>query len=73
MNRVSRVLLSAALLGAAGSAPAARPDQASPQESPVPPPATAPAATPATPDPLLEFVPRERLKADSVVALPVDI
>jgi len=72
MNRVSRVLLSAALLGAAGSAPAARPDQAAPQEAPVPAPTTAP-ATPATPDPLLEFVPHERLKADSVVALPVDI
>jgi hypothetical protein len=72
MNRVSRVLLSAALLGAASSAPAARPDQAPPQETPGPAPAAAPAA-PATPDPLLEFVPRERLKADSVVALPVDI
>ena len=71
MNRVSRVLLSAALLGAAGSAPAARPDQ-SPQGAPVPAPAATPAA-PASPDPLLEFVPRERLKADSVVALPVDI
>lgn len=70
MNRVSRVLLSAALLGAAGSAPAARPDQAAPQETPAP--TTTPAA-PATPDPLLEFVPHERLKADSVVALPVDI
>lgn len=72
MNRVSRVLLSAALLGAAASAPAARPEQAPPQETPAPKPPTAP-ATSASPDPLLEFVPHERLKADSVVALPVDI
>jgi hypothetical protein len=63
MNRVSRVLLAGVLLGAAGSAPAARLDQA---------PSVAP-LTPQTPDPLLEFVPREKLKADSVVALPVDI
>jgi hypothetical protein len=74
MRRVSRVLLTAALLASAGSAPA-RPDQAPTEETP-PPPASAPAATPPAttpPDPLQEFVPREKLKADSVVALPVDI
>ena len=67
MNRASRVLLTAVLLGAASGAPAARLEQAPPAET---------APTPATPspaDPLQEFVPRERLKADSVVALPVDI
>jgi hypothetical protein len=62
MRRASRLLLAALLLGAAGSAPAARLEQD---------PSAAP--TPAPPDPLLEFVPGERLKADSVVALPVDI
>lgn len=58
MKRVTRVLLTGLVLVAATSAPAARVEE-TPAERP--------------PDPLEEFVPRERLKADSVVALPVDI
>lgn len=65
MKRASRVVLTAVLLGAASGAPAARLEQAPTAE-------TAPSPVPA-PDPLLEFVPQERLKADSIVALPVDI
>lgn len=69
MRRASRVLLTAVLLASAVSAPAARLEQAPTAETP--PPASPPAT--AAPDPLQEFVPREKLKADSVVALPVDI
>jgi len=60
----TRIVLTAVLLCAAGAAPAG------PQaESPAPP---VPAASP-SPDPLEEFVPHERVKADSVVAMPVDL
>jgi hypothetical protein len=70
--RVSLVLL--ALLGLAGSGSGPRPVAAAPQEpSGAPPaPATPPSATPAK-DPLLEFVPKEHVPADSAVSFPVDI
>jgi hypothetical protein len=63
-----------ALLGLAGPGPgprpatAAPPQAAPPTESPSPPPATAPGR-----DPLLEFVPKEHVPADSAVSFPVDI
>ncbi|HEY7513184.1 MAG TPA: hypothetical protein VIC87_01840 [Vicinamibacteria bacterium] len=62
--RASLVLL--ALLGFAGPGPGLPPAAAAPQETP-------PAATPAPPDPLLEFVPKEHVPADSAVSFPVDI
>lgn len=67
--RASLVLL--ALLGLAGPGPGPRPVLAGPQEPSASPPAP-PAATPAK-DPLLEFVPREHVPADSAVSFPVDI
>ena len=82
MKRISRCLLLAWLVASAVATPAAH---AVPQETtpPPPPPSSieppAPAPTPAagstpTPrDPLEEFVPKEKVKADSAVALPVDI
>jgi hypothetical protein len=66
MSRTPRIALTALLLVSAGAAPA-RPRGAS---SPAP--APAPAASP-TPDPLEEFVPHDRVEADSVVAMPVDL
>jgi hypothetical protein len=62
MRRALPVLIALFLLLLAGTAPEARPSAA--QEAP-------PAARP--PDPLEEFVPHERLPADSIVAFPVDI
>ena len=49
--------------------------QAPPAAPPAPPAPPASPASPAPPahDPLEEFVPHEKLDADSVVALPVDI
>lgn len=67
MKRALLLLTSLLLLAAEGGSSQARPQEA-PAPSPVP---SAPAA-PAH-DPLEEFVPREKLDADSVVALPVDI
>ena len=64
---------SVALMGLAGQGPGPRPASASPQ---TPAPAASPSPTPAgSPerDPLLEFVPRERVPADSAVSFPVDI
>jgi hypothetical protein len=70
--RVSLVLL--ALLGTVGPGPGQRSTAAASQEAPASeaPPA-APPATPPAPDPLLEFVPREHVPADSAVSFPVDI
>jgi hypothetical protein len=62
-----------ALMGLAGQAPGPRPASAAPQS---PAPAVSPTPTPAASpgkDPLLEFVPRERVPADSAVSFPVDI
>jgi hypothetical protein len=68
--RVSLVLL--ALLATSGSgftlAVAAPQDAPRPAASPSPPPTPPPG-----PDPLLEFVPREHVPADSAVSFPVDI
>jgi hypothetical protein len=63
-----------ALLGLAGQVPGPAPAAASPQTAaPSAPPSPAPAATPPGKDPLLEFVPREHVPADSAVSFPVDI
>jgi hypothetical protein len=72
--RVSILVL--ALLGLVGQVPGPAPAAASPQapETSAPPsPTPAPAATPPGKDPLLEFVPREHVPADSPVSFPVDI
>jgi hypothetical protein len=71
--RVSLFVL--ALLVLAGQVPGPAPAAASPQESPASaaPPSPPPAATPPGKDPLLEFVPREHVPADSAVSFPVDI
>ena len=67
-----------ALAGLAGSVarpePAAAAQTAAPSAAP-PAPAVSPSPAPARPgkDPLLEFVPREHVPADSAVAFPVDI
>lgn len=71
------LLLSCLLLLAAEGGPSpvraqAPPEPAPPGQAPADPGPSVPAA-PASPDPLEEFVPREKLEADSVVALPVDI
>jgi hypothetical protein len=74
MKRALLVLSSLLLLLAQGGPSQARP-QAPPEPAPpseTPPPAASPAA-PRPHDPLEEFVPHEKLDADSVVALPVDI
>ena len=75
LNPVVRVaILVAALLGLAGQVPGPAPAAASPQApAPSAPLSPAPAATPAGKDPLLEFVPREHVPADSAVSFPVDI
>jgi hypothetical protein len=64
-------LAAAALLGLAG--PGRGGAAAAPQEAPAAAsPSAPPAAAPGT-DPLLEFVPKEQVPADSAVAFPVDI
>jgi hypothetical protein len=75
LKAVVRVsLLVVALLGLAGQVPGPAPAAASPQApAPSAPPSPAPAATPAGKDPLLEFVPKEHVPADSAVSFPVDI
>ena len=75
LKAVVRVsLLVVALLGLAGQVPGPAPAAASPQApAPSAPLSPAPAATPAGKDPLLEFVPREHVPADSAVSFPVDI
>jgi hypothetical protein len=60
--RISLVLL--ALLATGGSG--LRTSAAAGQETPAP-------AAPSGPDPLLEFVPKEHVPADSAVSFPVDI
>jgi hypothetical protein len=68
--RVSVAVLG--LLGLAGHAGGPGAAAASPQ---TPPPAATATPPPATPgkDPLIEFVPKEHVPADSAVAFPVDI
>jgi len=75
LKAVVRVsLLVVALLGLAGQVPGPAPAAASFQApAPSAPPSPAPAATPAGKDPLLEFVPKEHVPADSAVSFPVDI
>lgn len=64
MTRSLRITLAALLLMLASAAPPSRLDA---QETPAAP------AGPRTPDPLEEFVPHERVEADSIVTFPVDI
>jgi hypothetical protein len=67
---MKRVLLVLTFLLVLGGAAAFRAGVlAAQQPTPTPPPAPAPK----TPDPLEEFVPHEKLGAESVVAFPVDI
>ena len=69
MKLASRIVLAVlALAGLAGPAPAARPSVAT-QEAP----STASPGPAPTQDPLEEFVPREKVPADSAVSFPVDI
>jgi hypothetical protein len=70
MKRVLLLVSSLLMLAAEGG-----PSQARPQATPEPAPPSPAPSVPAAPsrDPLEEFVPHERLEADSVVALPVDI
>jgi hypothetical protein len=78
MTRSFRIALAALLLMLANAAPSSRLDA---QEAPPTPLASAPPPTPAGPatagpggrDPLDEFVPHEKVEADSVVAFPVDL
>jgi hypothetical protein len=76
MKRAFRVVLAVLLLVAAGSAPDGRllaAQQPPPQEPPAhEAPAPEPVA-PKPPDPLEEFVPHEKVEADSIVSFPVDI
>jgi hypothetical protein len=66
--RIALAVLLAALSGGPGSV---RPVQAQAQ---APPQAPAEAPSPrTTPDPLTEFVPHDKVEADSIVAFPVDI
>jgi hypothetical protein len=70
--RVSLLVLG--LLGLAGQVPGPAPAAAAPQAPEAStPPSPAPAATPPGKDPLLEFVPKEHVPADSAVSFPVDI
>ena len=62
-----------ALLGLAGQVPGPAPAAASPQTAvPSAPLSPTPTAPPGK-DPLLEFVPKEHVPADSAVSFPVDI
>jgi hypothetical protein len=72
MTRSLRITLAALLLTLASAAPPSRLDA---QESPAPPPSPVgpETAPPRKPDPLDEFVPHEKVEADSIVAFPVDI
>jgi hypothetical protein len=74
MPAVRVSLFALALLGLAGQVPGPSPAAAAPQTAaPSVPPSPAPAATPPGKDPLLEFVPKEHVPADSAVSFPVDI
>lgn len=72
MTRSLRIALAALLLMLASAAPPSRLDAQEPPAAPATPvgPASAP---PRKPDPLDEFVPHEKVEADSIVAFPVDI
>jgi hypothetical protein len=71
MKRVLLVLTLLFVFGVATAFHAA--EQATPPPSPAAAPTPPAAASPAQPDPLDEFVPRQKLGAESVVSLPVDI
>jgi len=71
MTRLSRTVFGCLLLAAAASTPANKLGAQEPETPPSPP--AAPAPAPAPKDPLEEFIPHEKVKADSIVALPVDI
>jgi hypothetical protein len=71
MARLLRITLAALLLMLASAGPPSRLDA---QEPPAPAPPAGPApAGPSAHDPLEEFVPREKVEADSIVTFPVDI
>jgi len=78
MTRSLRITLAALLLMMASAAPSSRLDA---QEAPPTPAASEPPPAPAGPatsgprgrDPLDEFVPHEKVEADSIVAFPVDL
>ena len=78
MTRSLRITLAALALGLGSAAPSSRLDA---QEAPPTPATAAPTPTPAEPapagprgrDPLDEFVPHEKVEADSIVAFPVDL
>jgi len=72
---MKRVLLLTSLLAlvAEGGSSQARPPDGAEQVPPSAAPASPAVPAPPAHDPLEEFVPHEKLDADSVVALPVDI
>jgi hypothetical protein len=72
MTRSLRISLATLLLMLASAAPPSRLDAQEPPAPPAPPAGPAPAG-PRSPDPLEEFVPHEKVEADSIVAFPVDI
>ena len=72
MTRRLRITLATLLLMLAGAAPPSRLHAQEPTVAPTLPGGPAPAG-PRTPDPLEEFVPREKVEADSIVAFPVDL
>lgn len=66
MKRTLQVVLAVLLLMSAGSAPDGRLLAAQETAAPQPP-------APKPRDPLEEFVPHEKVEADSIVSFPVDI
>jgi hypothetical protein len=75
---IVRASLAALALLGLGPGPGPRNAEATPVQAPSAPEASAPAAPAApapapTKDPLLEFVPKEHVPADSAVSFPVDI
>jgi hypothetical protein len=72
MTRRLRIALAALLLMLASAAPPSRLDAQEPPAAPAAPAGPA-SASPRKADPLDEFVPHEKVEADSVVAFPVDI
>lgn len=73
MTRSLRITLAALLLMLASAAPPSRLDAQEPPAAPPPTPVGPESAPPRKPDPLDEFVPHEKVEADSIVAFPVDI
>jgi hypothetical protein len=72
MTRSLRIAFAALLLVLASAAPPSRLDAQEPKAAPVPASEPAPPG-PRSPDPLEEFVPHEKIEADSIVAFPVDL